>query len=189
MATCSYWLRTEMSWLYKTICSSNLCLILHSLGRLIKCFRRHYGGDSRRSPRFDVLRWEDVHQGDAFAEDVERPYHRVILLVYGNVYKSVLHDEVRINIVVEVGICLLGVHHASVWKFLERVQKDQKMNETLILQLQDGHTKMKHSVPRKYTNNQERIKVIVQNYEKYKNDNEVFVYLRAISYGKYLFTR
>ena len=70
----------------------------------------------------------------------------------------------------------------SAWKFLERVQKYQKMNETLIQQLQGGHTKIKHPVPRKYTSNQERIKVIVQNYQKYKNDSEVFVYLRAISY-------
>ena len=80
-----------------------------------------------------------------------------------NVHESALYDEARKNNVVEGWNVrfqkILGVHHASVWKFLERVQNDQKTNETLISQLQGGHSKIKHPVPKKYTSNQERIRL------------------------------
>lgn len=45
----------------------------------------------------------------------------------------------------------LNVHHASFWKFVEFLQKDQRDNEIIILQILSGHSRIKHPIKKKNT--------------------------------------
>lgn len=104
-----------------------------------------------------------------------------------NVYDLVLQNDDRTNNVVEGWHSrfqkMINTHHASIWKFLERIQKDQKMNEVCITQLHGGHTRVKHPIKKKYAAKQAKISNIVAQYNVYKDEDNIFQYLRAISYN------
>ena len=73
-------------------------------------------------------------------------------------------------------------HNAGIWKFLEFLQKDQKDNAVAIEQLAAGHTRIRKPLSKKYLQNQQQIKRIVENYDNYLQQDQVVQYLKAISY-------
>lgn len=101
-----------------------------------------------------------------------------------NVYDCVRTGGHRTNNVVEGWHSrfqkLIFTHHASVWKFIEHIKKDQRANEVLIAQLGAGH-KIKHPISKKYVNNQRQIEATVARYEEHKENNDIRRYLRSIS--------
>lgn len=103
-----------------------------------------------------------------------------------NVYNSVINRTSRTTNVVESWHnsfqLLLNTHHSNLWKFLEHVKVQQRVNEQLITQLQGGHTKIKHPVKSIQLKNEIQIENMVANYEQYKNLGNIPTYLRGISY-------
>lgn len=77
---------------------------------------------------------------------------------------------------------LILSHHAGIWKFIEHIQLDQKQNEIMMIQLGAGHTRVRHPMKAQYRKNLEQIEVIVGNYNQYKDENNIFQYLKSISY-------
>lgn len=76
---------------------------------------------------------------------------------------------------------MLSTYHASLWKFLEEIRKDQRENEVVILQLTDGgHSRIRHPIPLKHVKTQETIQNTVYQYEQYKDRHEIDEYLVAI---------
>ena len=41
---------------------------------------------------------------------------------------------------------MLVTHHASIWKFIEHMRKDQRDNKILITQVMAGHQRVRHSI-------------------------------------------
>ena len=70
------------------------------------------------------------------------------------------------------------MHHASVWKFLDHIKKDQTDNEIFITQILVGHRNVKHPIKKSYQINQQRIErmVPVDNYQAHKDRGEIEVY-------------
>lgn len=42
------------------------------------------------------------------------------------------------------------IHHASIWKFLDAVRKDQHDSMNQIVQILAGHRRVKHPIPKSY---------------------------------------
>lgn len=77
---------------------------------------------------------------------------------------------------------IINVHHASIWRFLENIQKDQRDNEILILQLKGGHQKIRHPIKKSYLLNMTQIESVVDRYEQFKAENDIKHYLRLIGF-------
>lgn len=77
---------------------------------------------------------------------------------------------------------MLTTHHASIWKFLDAVRKDQHDSMNQIVQILAGHRRVKHPIPKSYAQNHAQIKNMVSHYEAYKADDDLITYLRGIGY-------
>lgn len=77
---------------------------------------------------------------------------------------------------------MLVSHHASMWKFLEAVRKDQQDTSNQITQILAGHRRVKHAIPRSYVINHNQVKSIVSRYREYKDRDDILLYLRSIGY-------
>ena len=99
-------------------------------------------------------------------------------------YNSVLSGIRRTNNVVEgwhsrfQGAIL--AKHATIWKFIDFIKKDERDNEILIIQLFGGHRKVRHPIKKRYILNNERIESLVRSYDEFKRNNQVRVYLNSI---------
>ena len=67
--------------------------------------------------------------------------------------------------------------HATIWKCLGIIRKDEKNNEIVITQLFGGHRKIKHPIKKIYQINNSRIKEPVRSYQQ---KGETYVYLHSI---------
>lgn len=72
-------------------------------------------------------------------------------------------------------------HHLNIWRFIAELKKEQQDTEKSILQLQGGHGNLRDPINSRYVRNQRRVETIVQNYQQYKDDDNILVYLRAIA--------
>ena len=103
-----------------------------------------------------------------------------------NVYDLVLNQQQRSTNAVEGWHSrfqrIIVTHHSGIWKFIEHIQKDENENETLMIQLNAGHTRIRYPIKGKYLRNQRQIEIIVGNYNTYKTEGNVLEYLKAISY-------
>lgn len=110
-----------------------------------------------------------------------------------NVHQACINKQQRTNNCVEAWHSkfakLLHSHHVNVWKFLEQIKKEQRDNSQQFLQMLGGHRNIRHSISKLYITNQRFVEQIVGNYEYYKSNEEVNLYLRAISYRLKTFTR
>lgn len=73
-------------------------------------------------------------------------------------------------------------YHSGIWKFLDHIKMDQKENEICILQLEAGHSRVRYPVKPSYKKNLEMIERIVENYQHFKDGNNISQYLKNISY-------
>ncbi|KAJ4444459.1 hypothetical protein ANN_06251 [Periplaneta americana] len=103
-----------------------------------------------------------------------------------NTYKQVLAGQHRITNVAEGWYNRfqkhIVTHHASVWKFIEFIKKNQRNNEIIIIQLLGGHLNVRHPIKRSYLQNLGRVEEIVRNYSHYNEEGHIRTYLKAISY-------
>ncbi|KAJ4445948.1 hypothetical protein ANN_12634 [Periplaneta americana] len=72
-------------------------------------------------------------------------------------------------------------HHASVWKFMEFIKKNQRNNEIIIIQLLGGNLNVRHPIKRSYLQNLSRVEEIVRNYNHYNGEGHIRTYFKAIS--------
>lgn len=77
---------------------------------------------------------------------------------------------------------MMLVHHATLWKFMEKLRLDQKENEVMIMQLEAGHSRIKYPIKNKYLLNMEQLENIVERYEVEKSGGRIINYLKAIAY-------
>lgn len=108
-----------------------------------------------------------------------------------NVYERVLNRADRTNNFVEGWHSkfqkMIVTHHATIWKFLDTIKKDQRDNEILLLQLAGGHRQIKYPIRKSYIMNQRQIESIVDQYQEYAQNNNIDLYLRSISYRMKLY--
>lgn len=82
-----------------------------------------------------------------------------------NVYQQVIDRSQRTNNVVEGWHSkfqkMIVTHHSNIWKFLDHIKADQADNEALIIQLEGGHTKIRHPIKKRYLLNQSQVEAIV----------------------------
>lgn len=101
-----------------------------------------------------------------------------------NVYESVLNKLHRTNNSAEAWhakfLKMIITTHSPIWKFLEFIQNDEHDNRQLKRQLLLGHTNIKY--PKKDVKNEEAIETAVTEYEKYKHEKNILMYLKRISY-------
>lgn len=77
---------------------------------------------------------------------------------------------------------LINTHHAGIWKFLEFLQKDQRQNEIMMIQIAAGHTRVRYPIKGKYKSNQLQVEQIVNRYQAFKDNGNIMQYLKSISY-------
>ena len=98
-----------------------------------------------------------------------------------NVYDRVQDDLPRTNNAVEgwhrAFQALVGSHHANFWKFIGCLQKEEVLTHAKLVQMENGHPNPQPR--RKYKDLNNRISVIVENYDP----QNVIHYLRSISYN------
>lgn len=70
----------------------------------------------------------------------------------------------------------MSTYHARIWTFLEILQKDLHENETITIQLQAGHPRVRYPIKARYKQNQETITRIVRSYEEYKSQSMIKEY-------------
>lgn len=103
-----------------------------------------------------------------------------------NVYNACVNGEQRTNNAVEGWHNrfqkAVAVHHPSIWRFLDMVRDEQRDNERDITRLLGGQRDIRAPLPRRYITNQEQLLNIVARYDEYKLNDELDVYLRAVSY-------
>lgn len=103
-----------------------------------------------------------------------------------NVYNSVLDKMHRTNNLVEGWhykfLIMIRTNHSNIWKFLDYLKRDENDNKILQLQLAGGHTRIRYPIKKSHKRNEEHIETIVANYERYKREGNIMIYLRAISY-------
>lgn len=103
-----------------------------------------------------------------------------------NVHDSVLNDVQRTTNQVEGWHSrlqrMMTTHHASIWKFLDAIRKDQHDAMNQLVQILAGHRRVKHPIPRSYYRHHNQIKTMVSNYRVYKEDEDLITYLRGIGY-------
>ncbi|XP_034231509.1 uncharacterized protein LOC117639742 [Thrips palmi] len=133
----------------------------------------------------DIVTHLDVH----YVRGVERRRRRVAPRfgpAIWNTYEAALAGEQRTNNAVEGWHNhlqrLMVIRHASIWRFLENLKKEENEIFTQLTQVRGGHTKIKEPVNKKYLTNQRQVEQIVSNYQRYKDGGEVLTYLRAIGY-------
>ncbi|KAK3932001.1 DNA polymerase subunit gamma-1 [Frankliniella fusca] len=104
-----------------------------------------------------------------------------------NVHQQAVDDSARTNNVVEGWHSkfqkLLVVHHANVWKFLDEVIDEEHDFHQLLAQVRAGHINIKQPTNKKYEMCQRRLHNLANNYEEYKERNEVMLYLQAVAYN------
>jgi MULE transposase domain/FLYWCH zinc finger domain len=102
-----------------------------------------------------------------------------------NVYEMTLSKMQRTNNIVEGWNSrfqkLINAHHATVWKFLDFIKKDQRQNEILIIQSLGGH-RVKKPISKSSLTNQTQVERIVRKYQKRKDDGEIGRYLLSLSH-------
>lgn len=76
----------------------------------------------------------------------------------------------------------LNTYHSNLWKFLEKLKKQQHENTQQFVQIRFGHRNIRHPVNRTYLNQQRIVENIVATYADYKANDDLLTYLRAISY-------
>lgn len=107
-------------------------------------------------------------------------------LLLWNVHEIVLNRQQRSTNTVEGWHSrfahMIVSYHSGVWKFLDNLKKDQNDNQTMMIQLSAGHTRVRHPIKASIRRNQEMIERIVENYQTYKDDDNVLTYLKAIGY-------
>lgn len=85
-----------------------------------------------------------------------------------------------------MALSISEIDHITSFRHLEilgsYIQRDQNENKILMMQLQAGHLRIRYPMKQKYRENLEQIERIVANYEVFKDQNNIFQYLRAISY-------
>lgn len=65
---------------------------------------------------------------------------------------------------------------------MEFLQKDQRQNEIMMVQIQAGHTRVRYPIKGKYKSNQLQVEQIVNRYQAFKDNGNVMQYLKSISY-------
>lgn len=76
----------------------------------------------------------------------------------------------------------LHSYHTNIWRFLQALRQEQRDNNQQFVQISGGHRRIRHPADPTYLNQQVFIERIVDNYEQYKQNGQIFVYLRAIAY-------
>lgn len=100
-----------------------------------------------------------------------------------NTYDAALAGDQRTNNAVEGWHNhfqhMMVIRHASIWRFLENLKKEENEIHTQITQARGGHTKIKEPVSKRYVTNQRQVERIVENYQTYKDGGDI---PRAIGY-------
>lgn len=103
-----------------------------------------------------------------------------------NVYQVTLDGQHRTNNAVEAWHSKfakhVNTHHANIWKFINKLQKEQQENSNQFIQIRGGHRNIRHPVNRTYLTQQRQIEAIVGDYNTYKSNDELPQYLVAIAY-------
>ncbi|KAK3931315.1 ATP-dependent DNA helicase CHL1, partial [Frankliniella fusca] len=104
-----------------------------------------------------------------------------------NVHQQAVDDSARTNNVVEGWHSkfqkLLVVHHANVWKFLDEVIDEEHDFHQLLAQVRAGQINIKQPTNKKDEMCQRRLHNLANNYEEYKERNEIMLYLQAVAYN------
>lgn len=100
-----------------------------------------------------------------------------------NVYDLVLNNRLRTNNVVE-GLHsklgkLLATHDANIWKFFDNIKNNQQDTEITVIRLREGHIRYRPQ-PSKTIVIQRRVEHVIRNYNNYKENDEITIYLRRV---------
>ena len=102
-----------------------------------------------------------------------------------NQYECILQNLARTNNLSEGWHnrfqLVVGRNHPSPYAFFSELQTEQGDTETMIRELELGR-KLKKGQERSRKKNNERIRNIVNEYEKYKRNDEILKYLKTIGY-------
>lgn len=133
----------------------------------------------------DVVSHLDVHYVKGVARRNRRIAPRFAPEIW-NTYGAALAGDQRTNNAVEGWHnhlqLMMVIRHASIWRFLENLKREENEVFTQITQVRGGHTKIKEPVNKKYLTNQRQVEQIVRNYQVYKDAEDAQTYLRAIGY-------
>ena len=78
------------------------------------------------------------------------------------------------------GELIIQSNHATIWKFMEFIRKDEQNNEILITQLFGGHGRIRHPIKKIYQINISRIEELVPSYSEFRQKGEMYVYFHSI---------
>lgn len=77
---------------------------------------------------------------------------------------------------------VVGKHHPDLYAALREIQKEQADTETAISELSLGKT-VKAAPKKKWVDAQERLSMIVRDYENYKDNDMIIEYLESLSFN------
>lgn len=104
-----------------------------------------------------------------------------------NVHDQAVDNSHRTNNVVEAYHSkfqkMIVVHHANVWKFLDELRAEEHDFHQVLAQVRAGHINVKQPVSKKYEMSQRRIHRLAEDYENYKERDEVMTFLEAVAYN------
>ena len=76
----------------------------------------------------------------------------------------------------------MGKYHPDMFSFLHQIQKEQGETEICITEINMGR-KTRSAPKKQYVQLQQRLQTIAEDYDVYKNDNDILKYLRTIAYN------
>lgn len=101
------------------------------------------------------------------------------------VYQAVLNKWNRTNNYVEAYHSVfskhMGTRHPNIWRFLQKVKKEQRTFHQQIIQIRGGHRRIRQPLNRHYAEQNRIIETIVGDYNEYVARGDIDVYLRAIA--------
>ena len=103
-----------------------------------------------------------------------------------NHYQSALDGTHKTNNVSEAWhnrfAVVVGKHHPDIYSALTELQKEQGDTGSMVAELSISK-KVRASPKRKWVELQERIQSVARKYNEYKAKNDVYTYLRTLSYN------
>ena len=77
---------------------------------------------------------------------------------------------------------VIATKHPNIWKFIVQIRKELRDNEITVTQLQGGHSRIRQPISKGYGESQRMLIEIVNNYDEYKEQRNILLYLRAACY-------